>query len=172
MTTHVTIEPACFRDASYIVANMRPGDRDEIMCQVPLGTKSYEIAKFMIEGGDAYVAYWKGTPVMLFGTNPLNSAVMCIWAIGTKHTWRVIHAVSRFMMNVHLPAQVETHGYKAMEARSHITHEAAHRWMQSTGAVVWGPPFVYGMNGEKFLMFRWEPEAFAAARAKYGTEPK
>lgn len=166
----MTIEPACLRDASYVFANMRDMDREEVMCQMPDGIRMHEIAWAMIQNGDNFVAKHKGVPVMVYGTAPMNIATLSIWAIGTKRTFRVLPAVTRHVIHDHLPARLEQ-GFVSMEARSHVGHAEAHYWMRSTGAVALGEPFVYGREGTKFLLFRWTPEALAAARERYPRKP-
>lgn len=164
--SRVRIAPSCLRDASYVVANMRPVDEEEILCQLPEGTKRHEFAYALIMAGESFVAYRDDLPVMLIGTTPMNVACSSIWAMGTKHTNRVLHAVTRFMLTEHLPSLIER-GVITMEARSHVNHAPAHRWMRSTGAVVNGEPFVYGRDGEKFLTFQWHKQSLEEVRKRY-----
>lgn len=166
----VDIVPACLRDTSYVFANMRPLDETEVRCQVPLDVKMHELAWSMLEGSEAFVARYKGVPVMVYGTAPMNVACLSVWAIGTAKTFRVLPAVTRHMIHDHLPERLKQ-GFVTMEARSHVDHTEAHRWMESTGAVAHGDPFVYGRDRQKFLLFRWTPEAFDTARRKYARKP-
>lgn len=158
----ITIEPACLRDASYVMANMRPLDALEALCQVPDGVRIHELAHWLISGSAAYVAYVDGRPSAIFGTSPINVVCLSIWALGTKRMRRCIPAITRFMIAEHLPERA-AEGYKLMEARSLVQHEEAHRWMQSTGAVVQGDDFEYGKEGEMFRLFRWEARSLPAA---------
>ena len=148
-----TVRPACFRDASYIVANMRKQDEDEILCQLPEGMKRHEIAyALLMGGGDAFVA--------------INICTLSAWAIGTPRTWRVLVEATRFLIADYLPGKI-AEGYSSMEARTHVEHRQSHGWLESTGAVVHGPPFVYGRNGEKFLLYRWTVDAMTDAAKRY-----
>lgn len=165
-----TVRPACFRDASYIVANMRPEDETEILCQLPDGLKRHEIAYMLLMGGDAFVAFDGDLPVLFFGTHPINVCTLSAWAIGTRRTWRVLVEATRWLIADYLPGKMDE-GYTSMEARSHVDHRQAHGWMESTGAVVHGPSFVYGRNGEKFLLYRWTADAMAGAAERYGVKP-
>jgi len=161
------VRPACLRDASYVVANMRPEDVQEVLCQLPEGMKRHEIAYMLIMSGDAFVAYDDADlPVLLFGTQPLNMVALNAWAVGTKRTWRVLHRATRWLITEYLPAKAEA-GFVTMEARTHVDHHHSHRWLESTGAVVHGPPFVYGRDGQKFLMYRWHASALPAAAERY-----
>lgn len=161
----VTIEPACLRDGSFIIANMRPLDEDEVLCQVADGMKRHEIAYFLLMTGENFVAKLDGLPVMFFGTTPLNVAALNVWALGTSLTPRCVPAVTKFMIRYLYGKHLE--GWRSMEARSLVTHHTAHRWMERTGAVAHGEPFVYGKNREKFLLFRWVPECFPAVARRH-----
>lgn len=162
----VDIKPACLRDASYVVAHMRPEDEAEVLCQLKPDVIGYEIAYSLVFSGDAFIACWDDVPTMLFGAHPLNVCTLSVWAIGTRKTWRVLPEVTRFMVEHYLPAKIDD-GFFAMEARSLVGHEAAHRWMESTGAVACGPPFVYGRDREMFLMFRWTADRIGEAAERY-----
>jgi hypothetical protein len=158
----VKVEPACLRDASYVVSHMRPMDEEEILCQVPEGIKRHEIAYSLLMAGQNYVASFDDVPAMFFGTQAVNVAVVSIWAIGTRAAPRVLPDVTRFLIGTHVPALLSA-GFRAMEANSLAGHIESHRWMQSTGAIVNGEPFVYGRNRELFLSFRWSDEALLLA---------
>lgn len=150
----ITIKPACIRDASFVMANMRPLDKLEVMCQVPETAKIHELAHWLVMGSDAFVAYVDDRPSMVFGTSPINAVCLSVWAVGTKRTRRCVPAVTRFMIGQHIPARI-AEGFRSMEARSLVEHHEAHRWMTATGAVVHGPDFAYGRDDEMFRLFRW-----------------
>lgn len=154
----VRVQPAMLRDASYVMANLRPADEAEVMCQVPDGTKKHEIAWALLIAGDAFVASIDDQPVAVFGTSGLNVACCSAWALGTRRTKRVVPAMTRFLREVHGPDLIGR-GFRTMEARSHVEHLEAHRWMAATGAVRVDPPFEYGKNGELFVIYRWTPAA-------------
>lgn len=162
----VNIIPACLRDASYVVGNMRQFDEEEILCQVPENTKRHEIAYNLLMAGQNYVATYEDAPAMFFGTQAVNAAVVSIWAIGTRSTPRVLSDVTRYLLTEHVPALLRA-GFLAMEANSLVSHIESHSWMKSTGARVNGDPFIYGRNGELFLSFRWDSEALAAAQQRW-----
>lgn len=154
---------ACLRDASYIMANLRPADLDEVLCQVPEGTKRHEIAYSLLHSGDAFTAFVRGQPVAFFGTSPINAACLSVWALGTPAVWRAVPAINRFMCDEHLPACIEL-GYHTMEARSHTAHVSAHRWLEAMGGVQHGGPFEFGRGRETFLLFRWTADRLSDIR--------
>lgn len=159
----IAIEPAVLRDVSYITANMRPMDRAEAYCQLPEDTTNYELAYMLTMGGDAFTARFDGKPVAAFGTAPINVACVSVWMVGTKDAWRVTPSITAYMRDVHTPT-LEANGFLTMEARALLEHEQAHRWMEASGAVRSGEPFVFGRNGERFVLFRWTVPRYRARR--------
>lgn len=161
-----TVKTACMAHASFITANMRNSDKAEIHCQLPDGFRSWDIAKMMIACEDSFVAYWDDEPVLFFGAQPLNVAALQIWAMGTKRTPRVLVEATRFILLDLMPRAIDG-GFRMAECRTFIEHKSAHRWLESTGAVVNGPAFVYGKNDEKFLTYRWGVDYLDHAADRY-----
>lgn len=168
--SRVEIKPACLAHASFITANMREADKREIYCQLPDTIKSYEIASMLLHAGDAYVAYLDGEPAVFFGAHPLNVCTLEAWAMGTSKTRRCLADVTRYVIQHYAPLALDR-GFTSMECRSHVDHVEAHWWLETTGAVVNGAPFVYGKNNEKFLLYRWTPDAIEQAAARYKVTP-
>lgn len=148
------IRPAVLRDASWLMANLRPLDRIEAFCQLEDGFKTHELAGYALSYGATFIAYDRGQPAMIFGTAPINICCLSVWALGTKHAWRVAKQVSDWLRDVHIPDRM-AEGYTSMEARSLVDHAQAHSWIEATGGVPHGPPFEFGKGGEKFQLFRW-----------------
>lgn len=154
--------PSTLRDASFVMANLRQRDYDEIMCQVPEGTKTHEVAYGLNLSLEAWAIHLEERqPIALFGVNYMTPACVGVWAMGTRHMWRAIPLLTSFMKTDVVPRLI-AQGYRTMEARSHVLHLQAHRWMHSTGAVQVDPPYEYGRNGEKFITFRWTADAFTS----------
>lgn len=165
MSRLIEIKPATLRDASYVMACLRPSDLEEVLCQVPDTVKMHEMAYHLLMGSDAYVASYNGQPAMFFGTSPINAACLSVWALGTRHMHRTVPAVTRFLID-HLEDRM-AQGYHTMEARSLMDHTMAHRWIIGAGGRASGEPFVFGKDGEKFLLFRWTKASFEAIKAKH-----
>lgn len=142
------------RDASYVMANLRPLDHREAFCQLEPGFRTADLARYSLSYGETFVAFDRDQPVMVFGTAPINVTCLSVWALGTENTWRVAKGVSDWLRAVHLPARIEA-GYYSMEARSLYEHRQAHSWIMRTGGEKHGPPFVFGREGELFQLFRW-----------------
>lgn len=155
----IEIGPAYMRDASYVCANLNDMDRAEAFCQLPDSMKTHELAWGLLEGSEAWTAFWKGRPVAIFGTAPIHVSALSVWMLGTDRSWRVAVEVVRFFKQDIGPRRV-VQGYRTMEARTWERHTAAHGWMEGAGARRWTPPFEYGKNGERFVIYGWTAEAF------------
>lgn len=155
----IRIATATLRDVSFVLANLRPMDDIELRCQLPDGARMHEVAYGLLMAGDAFAALDDGQPIAVFGTNFMTPACRGVWALGTPRAKRAIPEVTRFMTGEYADA-LKAAGVLSLEARSHVGHEAAHRWMHSTGAVRVDPCFPYGKNGELFYVFRWTRDAF------------
>lgn len=167
MPRRTEIRPAVIRDASYIMANLRPLDHREAFCQLEPGFKTADLARYSLSYGDTFVAHLDDQPVMVFGTAPINITCLSVWALGTDQTWRVAKAVSDWLRSVHLPERI-TAGYYSMEARSLLEHRQAHSWIEHTGGVRHGPPFVFGREGELFQLFRWTAATIGGIHVPHG----
>jgi hypothetical protein len=150
----IEVVDATLRDMSYVLYNLNPADEEETACQIDPQLRRDHLAYMLLMSGDNFAVRVDGQPAAVFGTAPLNRATLSVWALGTKNMRRVLPAISRHLIDVHLPKMVEQ-GYRYMEARSHANHASAHRWLRWLGATVLGEPHPYGRNGELFLLFRW-----------------
>lgn len=150
----IEIRPANLRDASWITANLRPGDRAEVYCQIPGSTTNAELAAWLLSTSTAFIAYVHDRPVMLFGTAPMTVCCFSVWAIGTPRMTRAIRAVSAFLLDEHIPTLLDN-GFNNAEARSLATHRTAHRWLEALGGRRHGPPYLFGRGGEEFVTYRW-----------------
>lgn len=157
----IDIRPANLRDASWLMANLRQLDREETFCQLPDGISTDKLAEWFITTGDAFIAYHRDEPALLFGTTRVHVCAMSIWALGTAKAERTIPAVSRFLIEHAIPWRIEQ-GFTCMEARSLETHLDAHRWMESMGGKREGEPYLYGKGGERFVTYRWTVSSYRA----------
>lgn len=168
MAGRVTIHDATLRDATYVMSWLRPADEEEVMCQVPEGMRRDHMAYNLLMSGDTFAARIGDQPVGFFGTNQINAACLAVWALGTRHMWRAVGAMNRYLVDEHLPMRI-AEGYRTMEARSIITHTDAHRWIRQLGGVQHGPEFEFGRGREMFLLFRWTAEGLPGAAKRSRT---
>lgn len=160
----VEIVPACLRDVSYVLYNLNPDDEAETACQIDPAIPRSHLAYALLMSGDNFAARIDDQPVAVFGTSPLNRCTQSVWALGTSRMRKVLPAISRYMIDEHLPRLVAD-GYRYMEARSIETHVAAHRWLRWLGGQQHGGAFEFGRDGENFFLFRWTIDDFERIRA-------
>ena len=155
------IIPATIRDASYVAANMRHLDWQEIACQCPDDTIPRDVAIWCINSREAYTALVRGQPVACFGISNSTPAgnVVSIWAWGTRSMWRAVPEITRWI-EAAVPRWI-AEGVTRVEARSIVGHDAAHRWMRGLGANS-EPCMSWGKNGESFVLFYWTRMTWAA----------
>lgn len=168
VVSRVDIRPAVLRDASWITANLRPMDQLEVYCQLEPEPSNVALAWWLISS-EAYIAYCRNRPAMLFGTSKLNDVCLSVWALGTKDTWRVAKRVGEWMRDDYLPRKA-LEGFTSMEARSIVDHEQAHSWIEATGGRQHGEPFVYGKGGERFVLYRWTVDQLTGKRLTEASE--
>lgn len=154
MAGPVTIQPATLKDTSYVCSWLRPDDEREALSQTPEGIRRDVMGYYLLQGGDAFSARVDGQPIAIFGTGPISVCTLSVWALGTRHMWRAITAMNRFLVDVHLPDRI-AQGFHSMEARALADHGSATAWLESMGGVQHGPPFVFGRSRETFLLYRW-----------------
>ena len=156
LLNRIEIGPANIRDVSFILANLRPGDRREILCQVPPGSDLAALAFTCVLPGHSFVAYDKSNPAMAFGFQPITHAgnVLSAWAFGTWRAPRTLRPIARFVRSELLPGWLEF-GVTRIEARSIAGHHEAHAWLSSVGADYEAAIPAFGRDGEEFRMFAW-----------------
>lgn len=144
---------ATLRDLSYVAANLRDEDREEIDCQFAEWSPAGLAAASM--RGPAYVVTVHGNPEAAFGASPtLNPGLWIAWSWGTTRMWRAVPRITEFVSSVLIPDLVAA-GCWRCEARAMTRHTAAHRWLKRMGAREQGPLECYGLNGEDFTLFEW-----------------
>jgi hypothetical protein len=123
-------------------------------------TKMHELAYWLLQSKEAWTAHLgERNPVAFYGASHMTPACVSIWALGTKNMWRAVSQITKHFTEDIVP-RLRSEGYRTMEARSHVNHSVAHRWMVSTGAVQADQPYIYGSDGAQFVTFRWTDDFF------------
>lgn len=163
----IEITNAVLRDASYVTANLRPRDHEEVYAQWPDDLSTAMLARILVysPGSDCYTALLDGQPVAVFGTSPMTVNCMWVWALGTKDMRRAVPAMTRHFLDEQVPRRIEQ-GITCAEARSLATHGVAHRWIEALGGVKQGPAFEFGKRGEFFVLYRWTVAGYRAISAQ------
>lgn len=149
------IKPANIRDVSWIAANLRDADKDEVFCQVKAGTRPEWIAAASLSSSSgAWVAHYKGFPTVAFGFGEVSAGVLLGWAYGREGAERCIPAITRWVYREMVPIW-EHDGINRIEVRTIETHTQAHRWLEAAGATFVCELERWGRNGERFLLYEW-----------------
>lgn len=147
------IHPANTRDATYVMANLRPDDRHEVLCQLRHDNLT-ALGMAMMQTPYAWVAYHEGTPAAFFGATPASSTGVTAWGLGTTKLRHVIRSVTLFC-NGPVKQQLIKDGYRWAEARAPVSNRAAGRWIKRLGGRHGMILPDYGNDGEDFIMYRW-----------------
>lgn len=160
----VNIIPGNLRDISYVAANMRSADREEVFATARLESATQAAAiSFHGSPGWSWMALYNGQPAAAFGIGSgahLQPHIRHAWAYGTVHFKRCVPAITRFVREFWFEALIEE-GVRRVEARSLVNHDIAHRWLASLGAKREGLLRGFGVNGEDFELWAFVYEDFA-----------
>lgn len=151
----VEIVPATLRDVTYIGANLRQADREEIFAQLPAMSGS-DAAGLLFRGmlvDWSWVALLDRQPAACFGVTPITTAVWAGFAFGTRDLPRTIPRVSQAILEME-PRLIET-GVRRVEVRTISTHDISHAWLRKLGCWFEAEMPHYGSNGETFELWAW-----------------
>lgn len=148
----IELKPSGLADLSYVIANMRDADRAEIFCQLPDDINAGQFANSVLNSNDSVTAFLKGNPVAAFWLSEMTVSTAFVSMFGTKHMIRTVPAMTRAIMEEHIPAW-RNQGFIRFEARSLVEHTQAHKWLKGCGAKNEGILKSMGKNGEDFFMF-------------------
>jgi hypothetical protein len=146
------IAAATLRDLSYVAANLRPEDREEVACQFEQWTPVL-LASLALRD-HAYVVEINGNPEAAVGAGQVRPGLWIAWSWGTDRMWRAVPTITRFVRDVMIPDIIAQGGQRA-EARAMAKNFSAHRWLEKMGATRRCDLPNYGKNGEPFLLFDW-----------------
>lgn len=153
----IAIRPATLRDMTFIAANMRQPDYDEITAAVAIFDRTaLGAAMFAASPAYRFCAFIKDEPVCAFGvaTDANMPHAGVAWAYGTRRMRRAVPEMTRFGLSVLVP-QMMADGLHRVECRSIIGHDLSHRWLEGLGAVREGIARGYGRGGEDFVTYAW-----------------
>lgn len=153
----VLIGPATLRDITYIGANLRPPDRDEILCQLPRGTTGSDMAAGVYHTLDSawtWVASIDGQPACAFGFHPMTSPVWMGWAWGTSKMIRTIPAVTRHCWDQE--RRLLELGVRRVEVRTMKGHDVSQAWLERLGCRYQCDLPDHGRDGETFELWAWQ----------------
>lgn len=142
-----------------VACDMRARDREEIFA-TRWTTNPLDLAEDVIRiPGPKWVAHGEGIgPVAAYGATPMWPGVWNLYLFATDNFTQVAWDVTRHIRRVMMPSLAMAGAHRA-EARSHISHVEAHRWLERLGAEREAVLKGYGRGGEDFILFRWAVES-------------
>ena len=147
------IEPANMRDLSYVFANLRPTDLDEMVAEHGYWTPA-RFAAQVVGLPYSYIARTKdGVPAIGFGAIPVTPSTVMAWLLATKGATRCIPEVTRFV-DKPLRTQLKHDGYRWAEARALATNTFGRRWLRALDGHVVADLPGYGAGREDFVLYR------------------
>lgn len=151
----IEIAPATLRDMTFIAANMRQSDREEIYCQLPENSTSVELAAACFSSSEKwrFVVHRHGQPVAAFGFSWINVCALQAWAWGTVELRYVAPAIGKHCLS--LRAEAIDAGIRRIEARSLKQHVTAGRWLEGLGFAFACALKQHGRDGEEFILWEW-----------------
>jgi hypothetical protein len=151
--------PATLADMCFLVDNMRPEDREEIMAIQPAGTTNDQLvgrAMQFAERGPQLVHKVGGEPVAVQGIVQLWPGVWSCYAWGTERWPKAVLSLTKTSKRVILP-YMQAHRAHRAQAVSLGTHHSAHRWLELLGFEREGRLVRFGREGQDFVIFALNP---------------
>ena len=151
------IKDLCVRDASFIAANMRQADFEEIAClwkswdTRALGVCAVETAV----RGKVWSVWYDGQPAAAFGfshASAFDPDHWQAWAFGTDRFRRCVPLITRHFNELRPTLEREC---RRLQVLTHKEHDIAHTWIEALGGRKEGLLRSYGRGGEDFLLYAW-----------------
>jgi hypothetical protein len=143
----------------YILANLRPEDKEEIEAVRGEGFDSMKLALQFCQLAltlDGWI-FWRGDtgePSAVLGAYAMTPAVAGCWAFGTPSWPRVVQGVTRHARRVMVPALLEA-GFHRAECRALTKREDTKLWLTSLGWRAEAVLSEFGIRHEDFTLFAW-----------------
>lgn len=137
--------------AEYIARNLRPADQFE--CAAVGCTQEQLIAHVqpLAAHGEAYIAWFRGEPVWMWGVWQTVPGVFQLWGVGTEKTRRIMPALTRWGLGAWLPEFMVRANVRRIEVR--VPYDSVHsvRWLMKLGMSIEATLPNYGVHGEDFF---------------------
>jgi hypothetical protein len=143
----------------YILANLRPEDKEEIEAVRGVGFDSMKLALQFCQLAltlDGWI-FWRGDtgePSAVLGAYAMTPAVAGCWAFGTPSWPRVVQGVTRHARRVMVPALLKA-GFHRAECRALTKREDTKLWLTALGWRAEAVLSEFGIRHEDFTLFAW-----------------
>ncbi len=156
MSRYTVIHDLNIRDFTYVLANLRAEDREELKALVPVGFPIDKYSMLFAQAafqGKAYSVHIKDEPVAVFGVGVSSAYSTAIgWAFGSTNFKRATPSISQFMWNK-LSHELRDAGILRLEARALTKHMFARQWLKNMGFHEDCELKCYGTSGESFHLY-------------------
>ncbi|MEJ8474604.1 hypothetical protein [Roseibium algae] len=148
----------CIRDASYVAANMRAADFEEISClwqEFDARALGIFAVEHSVPGFAWAIRDNEGQPVAAYGMSyaaPFDPEHWQAWAFGTDRFRRVVPLMTRHLQSIRDLIEANC---RRLQVLTHLDHDLSHRWLSKCGAKREGVLHGYGRNGEAFAVYAW-----------------
>lgn len=155
----IEIRDCCLRDVSYTAAHALEIDRQEILACGPntmFEAACLTWAALQANGGIAYTGFRDGNPELVCGftrQSAITPWLFSAWMWSTKNALPCIPELVRHCRKELWARLVEDLGATRTEARSHIGHLNAHRFLKGIGFVREADLVDYGRARSRFVLF-------------------
>jgi hypothetical protein len=156
MTKITQVEP---EPLQYMLANLRPSDREEIEAVRGKGFDTLRVALQLCQLATTSGAwiFWRadtGEPSAVLGAYAITPAVAGCWAFGTPSWDKVVPSVTRHARRVMVPHLLKA-GFHRAECRALASREDTRIWLTSLGWKAEAVLSEFGIRHEDFTLFAW-----------------
>ncbi len=147
------------RDVTYVAANMRDSDWEELSCLLPPEWTRRDAGLYCLQSSSdlyVFVAKVHGQSIAAFGFSPItpNCKVRSAWMFGTNLLPRYINLIGAFMVTQVIPELIEQ-GLSRIEARAMVNDDVIHGFFENMGADRAGPMRDFGGPEKDFYLYSW-----------------
>lgn len=151
-----TVQDLNVRDFTYVIANLRPQDEEELQALLPLGSTRDDYASVLGPAafeGNGYSVHIDDEPVAVFGVARGSSfATAVIWAFGTHRFKRAVPTISHFTWNK-IAHDLYNAGVLRLECRALSSNIFARDWLRRVGFKEECELPYYGTGGQSFYQY-------------------
>lgn len=143
----------------YILANLRPEDREEIEAVRGVGFDTLRLALQFCQLAatcEGWI-FWRGDtgePCAVLGAYAMTPTCAGCWAFGTSSWPNVVRGVTRQARRVMVPALLRA-GFHRAECRALAKREDTRLWLTSLGWRAEAVLSEFGSRREDFTLFAW-----------------
>jgi len=151
-----SVQDLNIRDFTYVLANLREEDLEELSALLPLNTRKEDFAGALLQpalDGMSYTVHLDDVPIAAFGVSMGSSyATAVIWAFGTSKFKRAVPTISHFVWN-RISHHLYQSGVMRLECRALGSNTFARDWLKRTGFHEDCELLYYGTKGQNFYLY-------------------